>query len=164
MRGVIKFFVVVLFILPAVGSKAQPSAMATASATIVTPVSIDVNTQQQFETIDNKIVGEFNLVKENTEIPKELLKVPCRQKMIRAAALNVKTGIGDLYTLSMPGKILLVNSAGKEKIEATIYGSGQQPGNNDQRSTSINALLNIPQDQLPCRYASQAFEVTVNFN
>lgn len=138
-RGFKLIFVSVILMVSVRKLKAQTMAHAFATATIVTPVTVSSNQSQGYENVD-------------------LSKVT-------AADFTIGAGIEDLYTLTIPQTIDLVKVAGVERITAKLYtATKQEIIYYGKQHCKIDAGITVVNGQAPGRYASQAFDVTVNFN
>jgi hypothetical protein len=167
MRKEIKLLVVLILVLSAANSNAQSTAAAVATATIVTPVTLSSDQSQSFEAVKAPSVFDLLFSNQNIYLPGKLAKISSYNSTITAADFVINAGRGDVYAITIPQKIFLANASGTERMTADILpgtASWDDAGYNGKKHLVINAGLQIKNGQTPGRYASQAFDVTVNFN
>ncbi len=168
-RGAKLIVISVILLVSNVKIKAQSSANAFASATIVTPLMVTSEGYQGFETIANKTSFSDNfLLKNNVPgVNNAFINILSVKNTVTAADFTINGGIGDVYTITLPGSVLLVNTNGIEKMTANLVTENlPQQGalNLGKQRIKVDAGLYVDNGQLPGRYSSQAFDVTVNFN
>ena len=138
-RGLKLIFVSILLLVSAGNVKAQSSANAFATATIVTPITVISSQSQVYKNVD-------------------LCKVT-------VADFTISAGIEDLYALTIPSTIDLVKMSGIERITAKLNTSTPHDiVYYGKQHCTIDGGLTVGNNQAQGRYTSHAFDVTVNFN
>ena len=168
MRKETKLIIILILLLPVI-SNAQSTASASATVTIVEPVSLSAVQQPGFETVNVKTSAAYDLLmrNENLGILKQLANNHAYNTTVIAANLTINAGAGNVYTLTVPPKIVLVSTSRTERMTADLYWRNslqEEAVHYGKQQLTINAGLHIENGQAPRRYASQAFDVTVNFN
>lgn len=143
-----KISVVTLILLISWGAvKAQSNAFAFASATIVTPVTINFNPLMENETVANNY--QF------------------KKYSVTAAELLINGSIGDIYSITYPVKLQLENRDRNYKLIVELC-NDEFAGTTSLKygSQKIKIIASIPvQEKIQFgRLTSPAYDVTVNFN
>ncbi len=150
-----QLMIIALMLLVSAGKlKAQVTANAYATATIVTPLSITSNQSPGFETIA-------------TAIPAAYMNICAGKNTVTAADFTINAGIGDIYSITLPQTVTLVHSLGIERMKAALLtGNISQPEtlNYGKQHIKVDAGLYPGKGQVSGKYSSTAFDVTVNFN
>ena len=160
-------WVVVMLLLSTTSSLAQSSASASATVTIVSPATLSSNQSNEFAKVESPSVFDLLFRGGNVYQPKAFVKIPSYNSRITAADLMINGNGADVYALTIPQKIFLINVSGTERMIANVLpvGASQDEAlRNGSRHLILNAGLQINTGQATGRYASQAFDVTVNFN
>ncbi len=167
MKTEAKLIIVLILLVSAVGVKAQSTASAVATVTIITPVTVSSNQGEGFETVKSPTVYDLLFRNGNIYLAKPFIKIPAYNSTVTAADFTISAGSGDVYALTVPQKIVLLNVSGTAGMNANLLtgnGSSEAAVHYGKQHLTINAGLRIENGQAPGKYASQAFDVTVNFN
>lgn len=167
MRKEIKLLVVLIAMMWGKSSVAQSSASATAAVTIVSPVTLSSNRSTAFEKVETRSILDYLSGKGNLYLPKEFVKLSSYNSTITAADLLINGNGADVFALTIPQQIFLTNVPGTERMIADLLPANaiqDEAVHNGRKHLIINAGLQIKNGQAAGRYASQAFDVTVNFN
>lgn len=169
MKHVNKMFVVVLLLVGSVAVKAQSTAQATATATIVTPISISKTADMNFGNIavDAATGGSVELTPTGARIPAFGVSLPATTGTVSAAAFTVTGMSGYTYSITLPSSIVLQHSGAFEVMPADTFtstpsGTGTLTGGT--QNITVGATLYVAAGQLDGVYTSGNFDVTVNYN
>lgn len=142
-RGIITCILVCL----TATSDGQVQATAQLTATIVNPVMLEVNTGTNtgYEVVKGTLQGG-NL-------------------RLHLATIKLSTGLQDLFSLSVPASLQLVNNSNNELIIARLINSTDLPTYNPagQKLISLDEEIKFDDDVLG-RHTSMPFDITVHFN
>ena len=164
MRKEIKLLVA-LILLSAMYSTAQSTATAVATVTILEPVTVSANQSEGFEMVRSPSVFDVLFGKGNIYLPPVVGKIPAYNSTIIAADFVVNSN--EAFAVTIPQKIFVRNASGTGMMSAEVFPVGTSKDGaelNGKRHLVINAGLQIKDGQVPGKYVSQAFDVTVNFN
>ena len=165
MRKEIKLVIVLISLVSTIHSKAQSTATAVVTVTIVESVTVSSNQSKEFEKVEAPSVFDILFRSGNIYLPKEFIRTSSYSNTITAADFVINAA--DVYALTIPQKILLMNVSGTERMDADILPGNASPDEalcSGKKHLVINAGLRIKNGQARGKYASEAFDVTVNFN
>ena len=145
------------------------SATATASATIVTPITISMNQDLNFGNLDVQAFSGGNVVltPEGARSTTSGVSLPSNAGTVAAADFTVMGSNACTYAIDLPSSVVLIHSSGAETMVASAFTStpsrtGVLMGGSEH--VKIGATLTVAAAQRPGSYTSQGFEVTVNYN
>ena len=127
--------------------KAQSNAFAFASATIVTPVTINFSPQMENETV------AYNY--------------KFKKNSVTAAELLINGGIGDIYSITYPVRLQLESKDRNYKLSVELCNdefAGTTSLKYGNQMIKIIAAIPVPEKIQLGRLTSPAYDVTVNFN
>ncbi|MDA6070861.1 DUF4402 domain-containing protein [Flavobacterium sp. AC] len=146
---------------------AQATATATASATIVTPISITNASDMNFGNIaTDGTVGTVVLAPDNSRTITGGVTLPAASGTVTAAAFTVSGSDSYTYAITLPSSVIIASGTDQMTVDnftstpATIgtLSSGSE-------TITIGATLNLVASQAEGSYTSAApFAVTVNYN
>ena len=119
MRKEFKLLVVLIAMMSVIRSTAQSSASATASVTILSPVSLSADRSTVFEKIATPLIFGRNIY-----LPKEFVQLSSYNSTIKAADILINGNGADVYALTIPEKIFLMNEEGTEAMVANVLPAG----------------------------------------
>lgn len=163
------FSVFILLIGFAVSSFGQSSATATATATIVTPISITKNVDMNFGNISATNAGTVVLVPSGTRTNTGGVTLPATAGTVSAAEFNVTGSAGFTFGISLPQTdLVLTNATGNQTMTVNTFTSApSSTGTLTGGATSlkVGATLNVKAGQAAGVYTNAAgFNVIVNYN
>ena len=165
MRKEIKLIVVLILLSSATRSMGQSTAAAIAIATILEPVALSSNQPQGFEKVGSPPVFDVLFGNGNIYLPREAREIPAYNSTIIAADFVINAS--NVYEVTIPKNIFVRNASGTGMMAAEVFPvtvGVDEAVHNGKKHLVINAGLQINNGQAPGRYASEAFDVTVNFN
>ena len=176
MKQITKFFIsaAVMLAFP-VATYAQTNiAQATATATIVTPITIVRSTNMSFGNVIQTVVTNPSTV---TIDPVTGLAsysnataslTPAATAAITAATYTVTGTPGAAYAITLPGTVTLTGPSGATMTATNFSSDLTSPGALGSpvgtQALSVGARLNIAASQAAGTYISGNFDVTVNYN
>jgi hypothetical protein len=145
------------------------SATATATATIITPISIEKKVDLNFGNIvANSTGGTVTIATDNT--PKyNKVAAPSIPGTRSAASFEVKGFAGVTYSIELPKTITLKKDGGKETMTVDNFvsnpsGTGLLSASGSQ-TVNVGATLNVAANQVAGTYKNTTdLKVTVNYN
>jgi len=145
------------------------SATATATATIITPISIEKKVDLNFGNIvANSTGGTVTIATDNT--PKyNKVAAPSIPGTRSAASFEVKGFAGVTYSIELPKTITLTKDGGKETMTVDNFvsnpsGTGSLSASGSQ-TVNVGATLNVAANQVAGTYKNTTdLKVTVNYN
>ena len=151
-----------------VNTKAQSTAQATATATIVTPISITKNVNMSFGNIAvTSSGGTVILAPAGTRTTTGGVTLPSTTGTVTAADFTV-TGNGSYtYAITLPTTVTLTRASGSETMNATSFTStpsGTGALTAGTQNLKVGATLTVAAAQVAGVYTSGNFDVTVNYN
>lgn len=165
------FAISVLFVAFAAGAFAQLSATATASATIVTPLSITNAADMNF---GNVAVGAGGgTVALSTAGARSITgdcALPTVTGTVQAAAFTIAGEPGTSYTITLPAAAATITSGANTMTVDTWSGNIASPSTIPGGGTAtlnVGAVLHVAGGQAAGAYTSQAgdeFTVSINYN
>ncbi len=166
MKSMVALWMLIAFINTA---NAQSTAATVATASIVTPYSVGANQNPDFEKIIVTPAKIYQLLSKGGGNKFSIIKINAAHAPHKIAAVDVAiNGIpGSLYNVMIDETVTLVNAWGSEKIMAEVESGSYLKTSvliNGNQSLKPSAVLHIDKDQVPGKYVSENFEVTVSFN
>ncbi len=159
----------ILFIAVAgfgVNSFGQSSATATATADLVTPISISKTLDMNFGTLASSgTAGTLILATDNSRTSSGGVKI-LTATTGQAATFTV-TGSGtQTYSITLPSTDVSLVSGANSLIANTFTSNPTPTGtlNGGTQTLLVGATLNVPANQIAGTYVSSNFTVTVNYN
>lgn len=149
--------------------KAQTVAKAWASATVITPVTIEKISDLNFGNLSVPISagGRVILNTSGYRLNTGGVTLPFLTGNVSQAAFTI-TGSGiDSYEISLPSAVTLTRSNGRETVTANAFTSSpyrNSSTNSGMQKLSIGGTLTVGAAQAPGLYISSDFNVTVNYN
>ena len=149
---------------------AQATAAATATANVVTPISITKNADMNFGNVavQNTIAGTVVLTPASTRTRTGGVTLPATTGTVTAASFTV-TGTGAYtYSISLPGSAFITHSSGSPTLfvgsfTSTPSGTGTLTGGT--QTFTVGATLSVSAGAPAGIYTStNPFNVTVNYN
>jgi len=145
------------------------SETATATATIITPISIEKKVDLNFGNIvANSTGGTVTIATDNT--PKyNKVAAPSIPGTRSAASFEVKGFAGVTYSIELPKTITLTKDGGKETMTVDNFvsnpsGTGLLSASGSQ-TVNVGATLNVAANQVAGTYKNTTdLKVTVNYN
>ena len=146
------------------------TASATATATIITPITIASTTQMNFGNIAvNATPGTVQLSVTSTRTPGGGVTLPTPAGTVTAAVFHVTGITGSTYSITLPGNAPAYTiTSGANNMTITDFISN--PAANGSLATgaediSVGATLNVGASQAAGVYTNATgFDVTVNYN
>ncbi len=170
MKTTIKIFSLAIAIIGfSATSFAQVSATATATSTIVTPISILKTADMNFGNVAvNANAGTVVLSHAGTRSASGGVTLPATSGTIAAAEFTVTGQAGYTYSVTLPSTATTVTS-GSNNMTVTAFTSNLAGGNgtltNGTETLKVGATLNVGASQAAGTYISATpFTVTVNYN
>jgi len=170
MKKTLKFFAIA-FVMAAfsASSFAQGvTASATATATIITPITIASTTQMNFGNISvNNTPGTVDLSTGGVRTANGGASLPTPIGTVTAAVFHVTGITGATYAITLPTTDYTISSAGNDMIVNAFVSN---PSGNGSLATgaediSVGATLNVGASQPAGVYTNATgFDVTVNYN
>ena len=133
------------------------TAQANISATIVTPVSLSINEEMNFQNSLSASRGGGNIE----------IKLSGNTNNVTAADFTVMGNIGQLYDLFLPTNFLLRKEGSMESMNGYAISerdltSGYLP--NGSQHIKIGAEIKVAAYQAPGLYTSHQFEIMISYN
>ncbi len=150
------------------GAYAQ-TATATASATIVTPISITKNADMNFGNVavNATLGGTVTLSPQGDRTKADGVTLPASSGTVAAASFTVSGEAGYTYSITLPAAALEISSGANSMTVSnfTSFPSGTGTLTDGTQTLSVGATLNVAAGQAEGSYASETpFSVTVNYN
>lgn len=147
----------------------QSTATATASATVITPISISKNTDMSFGNlaVQTATGGTVVLAPAGTRTSTSGVTLPAANGSVSAATFTVTGSGSSTYIITLPSTVTLTHSGGVEIMSAgsfTSNPSGTGTLSSGTQNIAVGATLTIAAGQLAGVYTSGNFNVTVNYN
>ena len=147
----------------------QATATATASATIITPISITKNADMSFGNISvqSGTGGTVVLATAGTRTSTSGVTLPATAGSVSAASFTVNGSGSSTYTITLPSTVTLTRASGSETMTAgsfTSNPSGTGALSSGTQDIAVGATLTVAAGQVPGVYTSGNFNVTVNYN
>jgi hypothetical protein len=146
---------------------AQASATATASATIVTPISISKNTDMNFGNIaTDGSVGTVVLSPSNGRTSTGGVTLPATTGTVTAASFTVSGSGSYTYAITLPSSVTITSGSDQMTVD-TFTSTPSTTGtlSSGEQIITIGATLNLVASQAEGTYTSGTpFAVTVNYN
>ena len=161
----IKLIIVLILLMSVTNLKSQSTATADVTATIVENANLSSNQSLAFEIIKSPSVFEILFGNADIYLARELRKKTAYNSMITVADFVIS--VDDVYSLTIPKRIFATNASGTGIMAVELLpvsASQSEVRQNSQKQMVINAQVQIKNEQATGRYASQPFDVTVNFN
>ncbi len=168
LRFLLTAIVVLSFTANAFAQPGSVTASATATATILTPITIASTTQMNFGNIAvNTTAGTVDLSTASVRTPSGGVSLPTPTGTVTAAVFHV-TGIPDAtYSIALPTTDYTISSGGNNMI---VNGFVSSPSGNGlltggAEDISVGATLNVTGSQPAGVYTNiVGFDVTVHYN
>ncbi|MEX0273895.1 MAG: DUF4402 domain-containing protein [Flavobacteriaceae bacterium] len=163
-------YAAVLMVIPFMGSNAQESATASATATVVTPIAISKTTDMSFGNVavNSTTAGTVVLAPNSGRTVTGGATLPSTTGTVSAASFNVTGESGYTYSISLPGSAITLNDGGSNNMTIdTFTSSPSSTGTLTGGSETLNvgATLNLAAGQASGTYTSTTdITVTVNYN
>jgi hypothetical protein len=145
------------------------SATATATATIITPISIEKKVDLNFgNVVANSTGGTVTIATDNTPTYNKVA-APSIPGTRSAASFEVKGFAGVTYSIELPKTITLTKDGGKETMTVDNFvsnpsGTGLLSASGSQ-TVNVGATLNVAANQVAGTYKNTTdLKVTVNYN
>ena len=155
----------------AINSNAQATAQASATATIVTPISITKNVDMNFGNVavSATIAGTVILAPAGTRTTGGAggVTLPATTGTVTAADFTVNGNGAFTYAITLPASATLTRVGGSETMTANAFtstpsGTGTLSGGT--QNLKVGATLNVAAAQVAGTYVCASFDVTVNYN
>jgi hypothetical protein len=170
MKRLTKFFALAIGLIAISASTfAQVSATATASATIITPITITKTTDLNFGNIAvNATPGTVVIDPAGTRTVTGGCTLPTTVGTVAAAAFTVSGVATSTYSITLPAGATTITSGANTMTVDTWTSSPTPTGTLDgtgNQTLSVGATLNVAGSQAAGTYTSATpFTVTVNYN
>ena len=159
-----------LLCIMATAARAQVSATAIATATIVTPIAITKTADMNFGNVAvSTTAGTVVLTPASSRTATGGVTLPATAGTVAAASFDV-TGIGSYtYSITLPSTALvLTRNSGSETMNVNTFTStpaGTGTLSSGAQTVTVGATLNVAGSQVAGVYVSgSTFTVTVNYN
>ena len=166
----IKFFAIaILFSGVSVISSAQVTATATASSTIVTPISITKTLDMNFGNVAvNSTAGTVILTPEGGRTATDGVTLPATKGTVTAAEFNVTGANNYTFSITLPSTSHEIKN-GDNTMSVTDFTSTPTPTGTlsatGSATVKVGATLHVSAGQAAGTYTSGTpFKVTVNYN
>lgn len=151
-------------------ANAQATEQATATATVVTPISIARTSHMSFGNIavQSGTGGTVVLAPAGTRTRTSGVTLPAATGTVTAAAFTVSGNGSYTYAITLPSSaVTLTRASGSETMDATDFTStpsatGTLSGGT--QNITVGATLTVAAAQVAGIYTSSNFDVTVNYN
>ncbi|MFO7575292.1 MAG: DUF4402 domain-containing protein [Bacteroidales bacterium] len=163
------FATVIVFAVFSANVTGQVEATATATATIVTPISIANTTDMNFGNIAvSATAGTVILAPAGTRTPTGGVTLPAVPGTVSSAVFTVTGTPAYTYVITLPAAATTVTSGANtmtvDTFTSTPDGTGTLDGSGNQ-TLQVGATLNVGINQASGTYVSGTpFTVTVNYN
>jgi hypothetical protein len=160
---------VLAFISFSTTSYSQEIATATATATVITPISILKNADMNFGNIavQSATGGTVVLDPAGTRTSTLGVTLPSANGTVSAAAFTVTGSGNSTYAITLPSSVTLTHSGGVETMAASSFTSNPSATgalSSGTQDIAVGATLTVAAGQLAGVYTSGSFDVTVNYN
>lgn len=148
---------------------AQSSADATATATIITPISISKTVDLNFGNVAvGASTGTVVLTPAGDRSATGGVSLPATGGSISAASFSVAGEGTYTYSITLPGSVTITRNSGSETMTVNTFTSTPSTTGAltaGAQTLTVGATLNVGASQVPGTYVSgTAFTVTVNYN
>ncbi|HKK41473.1 MAG TPA: DUF4402 domain-containing protein [Bacteroidales bacterium] len=170
MKKATKFFALVIVMVAfAVNSYGQVSATATASATIITPITITKSTDMNFGNVAvNATAGTVVMATDNSRSVTGGCTLPATAGTVAAAAFDISGVASATYSITLPSSATTITSGANTMTVDTWTSNPTPTGTLDGTGAStllVGATLHVAGSQAAGTYTSATpFTVTVNYN
>ncbi len=170
MKGTIRQVTAILILVVSVNcTKAQSTAGAYATASIVTPVTVIGNGDIGFETLLKKPlpVHQLFLKGGGNGYNSINMTTPYTLHTFTALDFTINGAEETAFTVMVPQTVMLIHTGGAEKMTmdlVTGYFSKTGILNGGKQTLKAEAILYIDKDQMQGKYHSTDYELIVNFN
>jgi hypothetical protein len=175
MKHISKFFALAIVMIAfSATSFGQVSATATASATIITPISIAKTVDMNFgNVVTSAATGTVVLAPAGTRTAGGGASLIAAQPgTVTAATFTVSGSAGLTYTIALPASVTIANGAPTMLVDnftsTPVAGTGTGTiGGGGTQTLLVGATLNVGANQAPGTYTTPVatpFTVTVNYN
>ena len=160
---------VLAFISFSTASYSQEIATATATATVITPISISKNADMSFGNlaVQSGTGGTVVLAPAGTRTSTSGVTLPSTTGTVSAAAFTVTGSGSSTYAITLPSSVTLTHSGGVETMAASSFTSNPSATgalSSGTQDIAVGATLTVAAGQLAGVYTSGNFNVTVNYN
>src|SRR5665647_457690 len=148
---------------------AQDTKTATATATIITPISLAKNVDMNFGNIAvGASGGTVVLAPAGTRSATGGVTLPVTAGTITAADFTVSGNAAYTYAITLPTTVTLTRASGTETMDATAFTStpsstGALDATLGTQDLTVGATLTVAAAQVAGIYTSGTFDVTVNY-
>lgn len=170
MKNITKFFAIAIVVLGfATTSFAQVSATATATGTIITPISIVNAGNMNFGNVAvSATAGTVILAPASSRTITGGVTLPAVPGTVAAAHFNIGGTPSYTYTITLPSTATTVTSGGNTMTVTAFTSFPATTGTLDasgKQTLDVGATLNVASNQASGTYVSGTpFQVTVNYN
>ncbi len=170
MKKATKFLALVIVMVSfAVSSYGQVSATATASATIITPITITKTTDMNFGNVAvNNTAGTVVMATDNSRTVTGGCTLPATAGTVAAAAFGISGVASATYSITLPSSATTITSGANTMTVDTWTSNPTPTGTLDGTGAStllVGATLHVAGSQAAGTYTSATpFTVTVNYN
>jgi hypothetical protein len=170
MKTISKILSAAILLICAQNSFAQATGTATATATIVTPISIQRNTHMNFGNVavQASTAGTVTISPAGVRSRTAGVTLPNVAGTVTAATFTVSGTASYTYTITLPTSVTLTRASGSETMTADNFTSNPsatgQLSSSGSQDIGVGATLNVAAAQTAGVYTSGNFDVTVNYN
>lgn len=171
MKTISKIFAAAIVLISANNAFGQSTAQATATATIVTPISIQKDVNMSFGNIAVQTAtgGTVVLSPAGTRTKTGGVTLPAVEGTVAAASFTVSGTANYTYAITLPSTaVKLTRQSGTEFMNATSFtcspSATGQLSSTGQQTLTVGATLTVAAAQAAGVYTSGNFDVTVNYN
>jgi len=170
MKKASKFFAfAIAMVALTVSSYGQVSATASASATIITPITITKTTDMNFGNVAvNATAGTVVLATDNSRSVTGGCTLPATAGTVTAAVFDITGVPSATFSISLPGAATTISSGANNMTVDTWVSNPTPTGTLDgtgNTTVAVGATLNVAGSQPAGIYTSGTdFTVTVNYN
>lgn len=152
-----------------VNAFSQATATATASATIITPISISKTADMNFGNVavSATVAGTVVLAPAGTRTSTAGVTLPASAGTVAAAAFTVTGSGSSTYAITLPTLAHTISSGGNNMTVTSFTSTPSGTGtlSSGTQDITVGATLNVSAAQAPGTYTSGTpFSVTVNYN
>ena len=159
----------ILFVGISIGTFAQVTATASASATIITPIAISKSVDMDFGNIAaGSSAGSVQLTPAGSRSLTGGITLPGIQGTVTPASFLISGAPNVAYSITLPVNALIITS-GSNNMEVNVFESDPAAtgtlGTNGLQTLNVGATLIVGASQPAGSYSSNSpFAVTVNYN
>jgi len=151
------------------GAFAQASATASASATIITPISISKTADLNFGNVavSATVAGTAVITPAGVRSATLGVTLPATSGTVSAASFTVTGAAGYSYVITLPSSALTITNGSNTMTVTTFVSSPATNGTltGGTQTLTVGATLNVDAGQAAGLYTSETpFSVTVNYN